>query len=90
MMYLVSYDLKGGEPSEYQKLYEEFDTFDDCKKCLESSWLVVTSKTCVEVRDQLRAMLKENDLIVVVPYGPTRASWLPNEVIAWIKERLPE
>jgi len=84
MMYLVSYDLKGGDSADYSTLYAEFEKFDDCKRCLQSSWLVVTNKSASEVRDLLRAQMREHDLIVVVPYGENRSSWIPSDVVDWI------
>lgn len=89
MIYLVSYDLKNGKPEDYKELYDLFATFSDCKKCLESSWLVVTDMSCEQVRDRLRTKMGPADLIVVVPYGPTRSSWIPKDVINWIHKYMP-
>lgn len=87
MLYLVSYDLKGGSPDEYQELYKAFNGYDDCKRALESSWLIETSKDCGTIRDELRKKMKDGDLIIVVPYGDTRAAWLPNPVVDWIHSK---
>lgn len=86
MIYLVTYDLKNGLPEEYQELYALFSTFDDHKKCLESSWLVKTELSCQQVRDLVLAKVKPGDFVVVLPYGPTRSSWISNDVIAWIRK----
>lgn len=89
MLYLVSYDLKGGASADYQELYAAFNGFDDCRKCLESSWLVKSDKTCREVRDILRAKMKPEDLIVVVPYGEVRSAWIEGEVVDWVHKYQP-
>ena len=90
MLYLVSYDLKGGTPDEYQELYQAFNAYKDYKRALESSWLIETTKDCGTVRDELRAKMKDGDLIIVVPYGPIRSAWLPNSVVEWIRTKLPD
>ena len=88
MLYLVSYDLKGGSPDEYQELYKAFNEYPDCKRALESAWLIETEKSCADVRDELRLKLKDGDYIIVVPYGLNRASWLPSDVVDWIHQKL--
>ena len=88
MLYLVSYDLKGGAPDEYQELYQAFNSYDDCKRALESSWLIETTKDCGILRDELRTKMKDGDFIIVVPYGQDRASWLPSPVVEWIHTKL--
>ena len=87
MLYLVSYDLKGGSPEEYQELYQALNNLYDSKRALESSWLIDTTKECVTIREELRAKMKNQDLIIVVPYGDVRASWLPSSVVDWIREK---
>jgi len=90
MLYLVSYDLKGGTPDEYQELYLSFNAYDDCKRALDSSWLIETDKDCGTVRDELRAKMKDGDFIIVVPYGRTRSAWLPKSVVEWIRTKLTD
>ena len=87
MLYLVSYDLKGGDTDDYQELYQAFNEYDDSIRALESSWLIETNKDCMTIRDELRAKMKTHDLIIVVPYGVQRASWLPSSVVDWIREK---
>lgn len=88
MLYLVSYDLKGGASSDYQALYDEFTTFDGCMKSLESSWLVKTNLGCKEVRDKLYAKMGADDYIVVVPYANPRSAILPARIVNWIRENI--
>ena len=86
MLYLVTYDLKDGAPTDYQALYDEFATFDGCIRCLESSWLVKSELRSDAICNRLRAKMGLHDHIIVVPYDNNRSSWLPNKVVTWIRE----
>lgn len=87
MLYLVSYDLKNGAPEDYQALYDEFRSFPDCQRCLDSAWLVASSTLgCGEIRDRLYAHMREGDHIIVVPYDYPRSAMLAREVVQWIRK----
>ena len=43
--------------------------------CLDSTWLVITEKTPVQIKDELKQYLKDDDRLLVMRYGEG-AAWL--------------
>ena len=87
---MISYDLnKPGQ--DYAGLYKAIKQFNWCHP-VESTWLIVTTKTCVEIRDLLKPHLDANDELLVTKlegdwasYGlsPTVTEWL-NKNVVWL------
>ncbi len=85
---LVSYDLK--QPGRnYKPLYDYFEQFNRCHG-LESEWLVETTKTTAQVRDDLMRLVDSNDILFVNrlahdwgAYNYPCATWLNDPRRAW-------
>ena len=56
--------------------------------CLDSTWFVRTSMTCVEVRDLLLPHIDANDDLVVVMLNHEGAWYLNKECSDWLKKNL--
>ncbi len=87
MVYLITYDLnKPGQ--EYSDLYETIKRFGDWWHFLDSTWLVDTQLTPAKMRDQMKAVMDDNDSVLVVAFGRPWASRLPEEAGEWITEHV--
>jgi hypothetical protein len=63
-IYIVSYDLK--QPGQvYEPVWEYFKKFNRCKP-LESLYLIETSKSAGQVRDDIHALIDRNDKLLVI------------------------
>jgi len=62
---LVGYDLLN-DSKDYSKLIDHLKTFDAWWHNLDSTWLVRTSKTASEVRDELKAYVDAKDHVLVI------------------------
>ena len=85
--YIISYDLC--QPGRnYEQLYQALRSFPNWGKMTESTWAIVSSKTCVEIRDFLCRYIDSNDRLVVISSGRS-AAWtrlLANN--EWLMENL--
>ena len=84
----VSYDLS--KPSRnYEGLIEAIKSYGTWWHHLESTWLIVTSQSPTEVRDELSQFLDSDDkLIVFSPSKPWAGIGFSNEAYEWIKNNL--
>lgn len=86
---MVGYDLnKTGQ--NYDKLIEALKSnYDNWWHHLDSTWLIKTSKTCVEVRDELRAFIDSNDELLVAELTGV-AAWcgIADSGSTWLKNNL--
>lgn len=85
--YIISYDLC--QPNrDYVTFYNALKSFPIWGRLTESTWAVVSNKTCVEIRDYLMTFIDDDDRLIVV-LGGKSAAWV--RVIAdnnWVKENL--
>ena len=85
--YIISYDLMKPKQN-YEELYVALKTYKYWGRLTESTWAIVTAKTHVEVRDELRKHIDENDRLIVIRSGRA-AAW--THLMAsdnWAKEQL--
>lgn len=88
-VYMIGYDLHQPEQS-YDKLYSALETIGSGYwDCLESTWLVVTDKTSVQIRDELKQYLKDGDRLLVMRYGEG-AAWhgFKDDCQTWLEDKL--
>ena len=64
MVYVVSYDLRKPDRN-YEDLIRELKSFGTWWHQTSSVWIIVTSKTAVEVRDYLKQFIDINDKLFV-------------------------
>lgn len=62
--YMIGYDLnKSGQ--DYTKLTEEIKKLGNWWHCLDSTWIVKSDSTAVEIRDHLKKFIDSNDELLV-------------------------
>ena len=73
--------------TDYEKLFEGIKRLGAWYHCLDSTWLVSSSRTAAEIRDYLLPFIHTNDSLLVTRV--TSAAWhnLPNNGSAWIKDQ---
>lgn len=86
--YVVSYDLVA-PGRDYKELFEYLKSHDNWAHPLESTWLIVTSLSAVDLRDGIKSHVDANDKVLVVKSAGTGA-WrnLVQKVTDWLHEHL--
>ena len=86
---IVGYDLnKAGQ--NYDKLIDALKSnYDNWWHYLDSTWLIKTTKTAVEVRDELQTFIDRNDELLVAELTGT-AAWygFTDRASVWLKSNL--
>ena len=84
--YLVSYDLVAPGRN-YQPVYDYMKSYGDHMKPLQTVYLLYTSKSATDIRNDLKALVDGNDKVLVVLLNttawatynlPNSATWLQN------------
>jgi iron-sulfur cluster repair protein YtfE (RIC family) len=86
-IYMIGYDLHPRQGETYKELIEAIkEVGTDRWHCLESTWLVVTTKTAAEIRDELWNHMQADDRLLVVQYAPPYSAWvgLSRDCAAWL------
>jgi hypothetical protein len=86
-IYIVSYDLGWPETSaSYKKLHEKIQSLWDCRRPLESFYLVKSDRSPASIRDELRWVLDGNDKLLVAKTQPWLwASYNIGQSGEWLK-----
>jgi hypothetical protein len=86
--YSISYDLR--QPGrDYKKLLAAIESYGTYYHCLESTWLIRTSDSAIQVRDRLMQFMDANDALLVTKLSG-EAAWygLPNDGSTWIQQQI--
>jgi hypothetical protein len=76
-IYMIGYDLHPKQGETYEKLIEAIENVGTARwHCLESTWLVATTKTAAEIRDELWNHMRGDDRLLVVQYAPPYTAWI--------------
>lgn len=88
--YLISYDLiKPESLPEYIRLFNTIKTAAFWAKPLQSVWLVKTTLSSAQIRDELRKVIDANDKLLVIEVTNNWAAYnLPKEVTDWMQQGL--
>ena len=84
--YIINYDLRN-PGRDYRSLYAELRTYPVRSHPLESTWMVRSNETAVQIRDRLVKHMDANDGLLVVKSANV-AAWrgLSDEISKWLKE----
>ena len=89
---LIGYDLnKRTQPEQYDNLIKKIKAnFPTYWHCLDSTWIVVTSLTPVQVCNLLSQALDANDELLVVDITGKLAAWrgFDTNCSSWLKDNL--
>ncbi|WP_448099124.1 hypothetical protein [Luteibacter yeojuensis] len=86
-LYQISYDLR--KQRNYDALYERIKAYGKWCHALESSWVISTSQSAVQVRDNLRQAMDGDDGLLVTRLSGEAAWYGLNETIStWLKKQL--
>jgi len=88
---IISYDLGLPETYEdYKFLIKYIKSYPNWAKPLQSVWLIRTTKTSGQVRDEIKAKIDSNDKVLVMDV--TKTGWatfnVSKEVTDWMKKNL--
>lgn len=86
---LIGYDLnKSGQ--DYKELIDAIKAIaNGWWHCLDSTWIIKTDQTCVQVRDTLKPHIDSNDeLLVVALTGEGAWAGFNDECSKWLKNTL--
>ena len=86
-VYQISYDLR--KQRNYDALYERIKQYGSWCHPLESSWVIATQQTALQVRDNLAQVMDQDDGLLVTRLQ-NEAAWrgLGDDVSRWLKEQL--
>ena len=85
--YIISYDLVASGKA-YEELYSAIKSYLIWGRLTESTWAVVTSQSYIQIRDNLKRYIDENDKLIVIQSGRA-AAW--TKILAsdnWAKANL--
>ncbi len=88
-LYSVTYDLK--QPGrDYSGLYKELKKTNKWWHYLESTWLLYTSETPIDIWKRLCDHIDKNDYILIIEVRDNMQGWLPKEAWNWLHEHAQE
>ena len=84
--YIVAYDLVSER--DYDSLYEAIQSYSKWARITDSTWVIVTKRSAVEIRDHLLTVMDGDDRLFVVKSG-VEGAW--SNVVCrnkWLKDNL--
>jgi len=86
--YLVGYDLNRPEQN-YTDLIEAIKAVGVWWHCLDSTWIVKSNQTAVEIRDELKQHIDRNDeLLVVSLQGESAWIGFNDQCSGWLNDNI--
>jgi hypothetical protein len=86
--YMIGYDLN--RPGQnYANLFEAIKKIGDWWHCLDSTWIVKSSSSAVQIRDYLQSHIDKSDELIIVELSGV-AAWtgFDETCSAWLKNNL--
>ena len=75
-IYVIGYDLHPSKGETYEELIEAIKNIGPWWHCLDSTWLVISDRTAIQIRDTLwRHMKADDQLLVMVYIKGSGAAW---------------
>jgi hypothetical protein len=88
-VYMIGYDLN--RPGQnYPDLIKALETYSTRWHCLDSTWLVVSNETSIQIRDKLSRHIDSTDELLVAFMGHGNAAWVGfnNQCSTWLTNQL--
>ena len=88
-LYVISYDLnRPGQ--DYSKLHEKIKSCGTWWHCIDSTWMVMSSMTGIDIANRLWPEMDSNDKPIVIPAAPGGAwAGFTGDCSSWLKTNLP-
>ncbi len=88
MIYAVTYDLNA-TGQDYNSLYKKIESLGQTFHPLQNLWLLSTSYSADNIRDQIRTVIDGNDFVFVAQlYKGSYSAWMPITAHEWLEARL--
>ena len=94
-IYVIGYDLhptSGETEKDYANLMSAIKAIagGDWWHCLDSTWLVPSNQTAVQIRDQLLPHIHRDDQLLVVAYAPHESAWygFSGDCQTWLRSHM--
>ncbi|MBD7976801.1 hypothetical protein [Serpens gallinarum] len=85
-LYQITYDLR--KQRDYQSLHERIKAYGTRCRPLESTWIIATSQSSAQVRDNLKAVMDADDgLLVTRLQGDAAWYGLSAKATEWLKNQ---
>ena len=87
---MIGYDLHPSTGRDYDELLRALEAIGGGYwDCLDSTWLVITERTPIQIRDELKQYLEDGDRLLVMRYGEG-AAWLgfKDDCHTWLEDNL--
>lgn len=82
-LYMICYDLNS-PGQDYAGLYEKIKSYSTWWHHLDSTWIVKTSDTAVQIRDELSQHIDSGDELLVVKFGSWAGKGFKKRAYDWI------
>ncbi len=89
-LFMIGYDFHSPDEKSYDQLFTTLETLGTAFwDCLEATWLIETTKTAAQIRDEIKPYLRPGDRLLVMRCGED-AAWLGFEQVCktWLEDRL--
>lgn len=84
-VYLITYDLH--DPGQdYSDLHDAIESYGDFCHILESCWLIDTTDSVSDVRDELKTHIDSNDRLFVFKQSGVWATSFSNDCTDWLHD----
>jgi hypothetical protein len=90
-IYMIGYDLHPVRGETYNELIEAIKNIGPWWHCLDSTWLVISNLTAIQIRDALWQHMKADDQLLVLTYTKnTGAAWagFKHDCASWLQNNL--
>src|SRR5947208_3217570 len=87
-VYCVSYELRVAGKN-YEPLYNELKKSTRWWHYLQSTWLIQTDETAVQVWQRLVAHVDQQDSVLLIEVRNNAQGWLPKDAWDWIRDNVP-
>ena len=88
-VYQINYDLR--KQRNYDELYKKIKAYGPWCRPLKSCWIIVSDNTAVQIRDDLKQVMDNDDGLLVTKLNP-EAAWVnldsdkDNSMTDWLKK----
>lgn len=88
-IFAISYDLSSPTQN-YDNLYRAIESCGSWWRCLESTWLLSSNMTALDIANRLWGELDADDKLLVTPVAPGSAwAGITGECEVWLRANLP-